>query len=72
MTYKITEYNALTNETIEREATAKEVAQYEKDAAAQAKAKADAEAEAQAKATAKAALLVKLGITQAEAELLLA
>jgi hypothetical protein len=71
MTHKITEYDALTNETIEREATAKEVAQYEKDAAAQAKAKADAEAEAETKATEKSALLSKLGITQEEANLLL-
>jgi len=36
------------------------------------KQEADKKAEAQTKATAKAALLIKLGITEAEAELLLA
>jgi glutamate racemase len=71
MTHKITEYDALTNETIEREATAKEIAQYEKDVLVQAKAKANAIAEAETKATAKSALLSKLGITQEEANLLL-
>ena len=71
MTYKITEFFALTNETIERDASADEIAQIEKDQNAEAKRKADAIAEAQAKATAKEALLDRLGITADEAKLLL-
>jgi hypothetical protein len=69
---KITEkeFNALTGEeTItERNATAKEIADYE---AAQAQAEAKAQVEA-ARAAQKAALLDRLGITEDEAKLLLA
>jgi hypothetical protein len=69
---KITEkeFNALTGEeTItERNATAKEIADYE---AAQAQAEAKAQVEA-ARAAQKAALLDRLGITEEEAKLLLA
>ena len=63
------EFNALTGEeTItERNASAKEIADYE---AAQAQAEAKAQAEA-ARAAQKAALLNKLGITEEEAKLLL-
>ena len=61
-------HNAETNEIIEREMNNAEFAQYQADQAAQAIAKAEAEA----KATAKATLLKKLGITESEAELLLA
>jgi len=71
MTYKITEYFALANETIERDATVDEILQIEKDAQEEAKRKADAIAEAKSKATAKAALLDRLGITADEAKLLL-
>lgn len=67
MSYKTTEYFSLTKETIEREATADEIAQIQ---ASVAKAK-SRQAEAQAKATAKAALLDRLGITADEAKLLL-
>lgn len=56
-----------TNEIIEREMNAKELAQYEAD---QASALARIEAEA-AKVAEKAALLAKLGITEDEAKLLL-
>lgn len=65
---KITEHDATTGETIEREATLEEMAQFEADAAA-----ADEAATAAAlKAEAKAGLLERLGITPEEAELLLA
>lgn len=60
-------HNTATNEIIEREMNAEELAQLEAD-------RAKAEAEAQAKATAedaRAALLSKLGITEEEARLLL-
>lgn len=56
----------------EIELTAEEIAQMEADAAKAAEEKAAAEAEAAAKAAAKAELLVKLGITDEEAKLLLA
>jgi hypothetical protein len=60
-------HNTETNEVIDREMNAAEFAQYEIDqAAAQSKS-----AEAEAKAEAKKALLERLGITQAEANLLL-
>lgn len=59
--------NATTGEEIEREMNADELAQWEADKAG-AKAKVEAEAEA---ASAKAALLDRLGITEAEARLLL-
>jgi hypothetical protein len=52
--------------------TAEEIAQREADSAAFAAAKHEEEAEAAEAATAKAALLVKLGITEDEAKLLLA
>lgn len=60
-------HNAETGEVIEREANAEELAQMELD-----RIKFEAEqAETKAKETAKAALLVKLGITEDEAKLLL-
>lgn len=64
---KITETNGETGVTIEREATAEEIAQFEADAALQSQ----LEAEKEAAETAKAALLAKLGITADEAKLLL-
>lgn len=60
-------HNAETNEIIDREMNAEELAQYKAD---QAEALARQEAEA-AKATEKAALLNRLGITADEARLLL-
>lgn len=60
-------HNIETDEVIEREMNAAELAQWEAD-----KAKTEAEAQAKAEAeTAKAALLEKLGITEEEAKLLL-
>jgi 3,4-dihydroxy-2-butanone 4-phosphate synthase len=65
---KITEHNVETGEVIERNATAAEIAIAKADEKA-----AIAEPEAiAAKAAAKAALLERLGITEAEASLLLA
>jgi len=64
-------HNTETNEIVEREMNAEELAQWEADVAYYA-AKAElAKAEAEAKATQKAALLDKLGITEDEAKLLL-
>jgi len=64
-------HNTETNEIVEREMNAEELAQWESDIAYYA-AKAElAKAEAEAKATQKAALLDKLGITEEEAKLLL-
>jgi hypothetical protein len=60
-------HNTETNEVIEREMNAAEYAQYELDQAEQA----IKLAEAEAKAAQKAALLERLGITEAEARLLL-
>jgi len=61
-------HNAETNEIIDREMNAKELAQWELD-----KAKSEQDiAEAEAKAAQKAALLDRLGITEDEAKLLLA
>jgi hypothetical protein len=60
-------HNAETNEVIEREMNAEELAQWQ---AAKTQAAAEATAEAQ-KAADKAALLAKLGITEDEARLLL-
>jgi hypothetical protein len=60
-------HNIETDEIIEREMNAEELAQWEADKAAD---EAKAEAAAQA-AAAKAALLEKLGITEDEAKLLL-
>lgn len=63
----IIEHNVTTGEITEREPNAAELAQREAD-----KAKAEAIAQAEAtKAAEKAALLTKLGITVAEAKLLL-
>ena len=60
-------HNATTDEIIDREMNDTELAQWQKDKAeAEAKLKAEAEA-----AIAKAALLNRLGITDAEAKLLL-
>jgi len=64
---KIQEHNVETNEIIEREMNAEELAQWEANKAA---AEAEAQAAAQV-AVAKAALLEKLGITEEEAKLLL-
>jgi len=60
-------HNTQTDEVIDREMTNAEFAIYEADQTAQAIKKAEAEA----KATAKASLLDRLGITAAEAALLL-
>lgn len=60
-------HNTQTDEIVEREMNAQELAQWE---ANKAQAELDAEAKAQA-AAAKVALLEKLGITQEEAKLLL-
>jgi hypothetical protein len=59
--------NCETGETIEREFTKDEYAQYEADQATEAA----KQAEAQAKETAKAAILDRLGLTADEAKLLL-
>ena len=61
-------HNTETDEVIDREMTADELKQHNKDLAEQAKAVTDFEA----KAAAKDALLAKLGITADEAALLLA
>jgi hypothetical protein len=61
-------HNAETGEVIERDMTADELAQWEADKAESVQDKAQAEA----KAAQKAALLDRLGITQEEAQLLLA
>jgi hypothetical protein len=60
-------HNVETGEVIEREMTAAELTQWEADKTAVAEAKAAAEA----KESAKSALLEKLGISEAEAKLLL-
>ena len=65
--HKIIEHDAITNNSIERDANADELAQIKLDAEDEKARKAEAEA----KATAKAALLERLGITQDEANLLL-
>jgi ribosome-binding ATPase YchF (GTP1/OBG family) len=65
-------HNTETNEIVEREMNAEELAQWEADVAYYS-AKAElAKAEAEAKAAQKAALLDRLGITEDEAKLLLA
>lgn len=61
-------YDCATGETIEREFTDEEFAQYKLDAKNVVAAKVEAEAKAQAKAE----LLERLGITEDEAKLLLA
>ena len=64
---KIKQHNVETGEIIEREMTKNELAQWEID-----KAEADAKAQAELdNAAAKSALLDRLGITEAEAKLLL-
>ena len=63
--------NCETGEIVERKLNAEEIAQQVADEADVQAAKAIIEAEAEAKAQAKAALLERLGITQAEANLLL-
>lgn len=68
MTYRTFEYFGQTKETIERAASAAEVANLEK---RETKLQL-IEDEKLARATAKAALLERLGITEAEAKLLLA
>lgn len=68
----ISETDALTNETIVRPMTEKELAQRNKDIQDEASRKAAEQAEAEAKATQKAALLDRLGITEDEAKMLLA
>jgi len=65
--YKITETNAETGVTIEREANSEEVAQFKADEAA----RAEEIIAAAIKAEAKAALLQRLGITEEEAQLIL-
>ena len=60
-------HNSQTNEVIDREMTAAEFAQYKADQASQA----IAQAEAEAKAVQRQAILDKLGLTAAEAQLLL-
>jgi hypothetical protein len=67
MKMTILEIDAQTQEVIERDPTAEELAQRELDQA-EVEAKATAESE---RATAKAALLARLGITDDEAKLLL-
>lgn len=62
---------ALTGEVIERDYTAEELEQYEKDQAEIVKAEAEKLAEAEAKAEARKALLARLGISEQEAQLLL-
>jgi hypothetical protein len=64
---KITETDALTGVTIEREPTLEEIAQFEIEEAA----RAEAATAAALKAEAKAGLLERLGITEEEAALLL-
>jgi hypothetical protein len=64
----ITLHNVATGEIKEREMNVKELAQLEADKVESEQQKAEAEA----KATQKAALLNRLGITEAEAKLLLA
>jgi hypothetical protein len=64
---KITEHDALTNITIDRDMTANELKQFNADKAIYETRKAEAEA----KATARQAVLDRLGLTAEEAQLLL-
>ena len=64
---KITEHDALTNITIDRDMTDAEIQEFENRQIQVA----TAQAEVEAKATAKAALLTQLGITEEQAKLLL-
>jgi hypothetical protein len=63
--------NCETNEIVERELNAEEIAQQEIDEANIVAAKAIADAEAEAKAAQRQALLSRLGITEEEARILL-
>ena len=67
---KKVEHNALTNETIERDMTEQELAEYNADMKAIKDQEIADKKAAETKAAAKSALLDKLGITEAEAELL--
>ena len=67
---KKVEHNALTNETIERDMTEQELAEYNADMKAIKDQEIADKKAADTKAAAKSALLDKLGITEAEAELL--
>ena len=64
-------HNVQTDEIIDREMTDKEFAEYEKKQSEAADLRAKNKAEAEAKAVNKAELLKRLGITEAEAKLLL-
>ena len=66
----VVEVNAETGEVTERAYTAEEAAQRAADVEAARLADVEREADAQARATERAALLTRLGITDAEAELL--
>jgi hypothetical protein len=68
---KITLIDAITQEVIEREMNEAELEQYNLDKVNSLAKQNEAQAEAEAKATQKAALLERLGITEAEARLLL-
>lgn len=67
---KKVEHNALTNETIERDMTEQEFAEYNADMKAIKDQEIADKKAADTKAALKSALLDKLGITEAEAELL--
>jgi len=67
MTYTITDYNAITKQSVERKANAIEIADIE----ALQESRIARIAKAEADALAKSALLDKLGITEDEAKLLL-
>lgn len=67
---KKVEHNAITNETIERDMTEQELAEYNADIKAIKEQESADKKAADTKAAAKSALLHKLGITEAEAELL--
>ena len=66
MTQQISEFDAITNETIQRDANKDEIAHFK----ARAIKIANIKAEAETKAEAKAALLDRLGISADEAKLL--
>ena len=67
---KKVEHNAITNETIERDMTEQELAEYNADMKAMQDQEIANKKAADTKAAAKSALLQKLGISEAEAELL--
>ena len=68
---KITEINAITNNVIEREANADEIAQIQTDLTAFAEAKEKEQAQLAAKEAAREAVLTKLGLTLEEVQALL-